>query len=402
MTDATPFPPAGSNPSPAHSQGPAPVPPVAGYPQGLPIPQGYGTPAPYPALPSALPVSPSEYHHFLRTPRARWWKGLLMILSFIVFYLGASVVLSVAAIGFDVATDRIDPNSLAQGQVTMTPALLLATNLAPALMIPASFLLQWAFFGQRPRWMHSVQGAFRWRLLARAAVVIVPLWAVYVLATIFLLPGLAPGVFTGESLALLVVVLLTTPLQSAGEEYGTRGLLTRAAGSWAADPRVALLLGTLLSALLFTVAHGAGDPWLISYYFVFAVGLSIVTWRTGGLEIPVLIHAVNNLFLFVLAISLGQDMSQAFERQDGAAGPSMLFAMGMIVVITVAVWLWSARNRIIRVFIPAEPVPALAEPMSGGPVDPSGQGYGDWPAQPLDGRPPTQPLDPRRQPPTQP
>ena len=36
---------------------------------------------------------------------------------------------------------------------------------------------------------------------------------------------------TGESIALLIIMLLTTPLQAAGEEYGTRGLIMRAAGS---------------------------------------------------------------------------------------------------------------------------------------------------------------------------
>jgi membrane protease YdiL (CAAX protease family) len=318
----------------------------------LPAEQPPGAASPtVPSWPlSTLPAAGAEYHHFLRTPKARWWQGLLLILTFVVLYLTLTLVLSVAAIAFDVATGRLDAGSLTQGRValTVTPALLLATNLAPALMIPASLMLQWGFFGQRPRWMHSVQGAFRWRLLARAAVFIVPLWAVYVVAVTLAFPPAGNGRFTSESVALLVVILLTTPLQAAGEEYGARGLLTRAAGSWAADPRLALLLGTVLSATVFTVAHGAGDPWLIVYYFVFAVSLSIVTWRTGGLELAVLIHGVNNVFLFVLSVSLGADMSQAFNRQNGVGGPSMLVAMAMMVLVAALVWVWAARQGVTR------------------------------------------------------
>ena len=44
-----------------------------------------------------------------------------------------------------------------------------------------------------------------------------------------------------------MIVVLTTPFQAAGEEYGARGLITRGAGSWFASPRAALLVGTLLS-----------------------------------------------------------------------------------------------------------------------------------------------------------
>ena len=306
--------------------------------------------------PSELPTGPAPYHHFLRTPRARWWKGLLLILSFVAIYLGLSIVLTIGAVSVDVAMGRVNSQDLLEGRLTMTPALLLATNLAPALMIPGSLLLQWAFFGQRPRWMHSVQGAFRWRLLLRAAVVIVPLWAAYVLLTTFVLAPPPTGRFTTESVVLLVIVVLTTPLQAAGEEYGARGLLTRAAGSWVADPRLALVLGTLVSAVLFTVAHGAGDPWLITYYFVFAVSLSVVTWRTGGLEVAVLVHAVNNVFLFVLLVSLGSDLSQTFNRQDGVAGPSMLVPMALLVLVAAVVWFWARRLDVVRTFTPPAPV----------------------------------------------
>lgn len=306
---------------------------------------------------SALPLRPQEYHHFLRTPRARWWKGALLSLSFVVLYLLVSLLLTVAAVAVDVARERVQLSSVLEGRLTLTPALMLATNLAPALMIPASMLLQWAFFGQRPRWLHSVHGGFRWRLLVRAATFVVPLWVVYVVLTTLLLPQSPTGAFTAESVAMLVVVVVTTPLQAAGEEYGARGLLSRAAGSWASDRRVALVVATAFSAVLFTVAHGAGDPWLISYYFVFAVALSLITWRTGGLEVAVLVHGVNNLFLFVLAVSLRSDLSQTFNRQNGVAGPSMLIAMGMMVLITVVVWWWADRTGVVRFSRPLPPIP---------------------------------------------
>ena len=54
-------------------------------------------------------------------------------------------------------------------RLELTPTLLLAVNLSNAASIPLSMLLQRAFFGQRGRWLSSVAGRFRWRVLGRAA-----------------------------------------------------------------------------------------------------------------------------------------------------------------------------------------------------------------------------------------
>ncbi len=334
-----------------------PQPPV-GAPQFPPEPPGYGSPAGYvqpgaaPAQVSPLPLTPVEYHQMLRTPRARWWKGLLAIVSFVAGYLLISLILQIGAIAIDVATGRIETSAVLAGKLTLTPVLLLSVNLTNACAIPLAMVLQRAFFGQRGRWLHSVVGRFRWRLFARSLIIVLPIWAAYLAVSTLVAPGATGSGLTGESVALLVVVVLTTPLQAAGEEYGARGLLMRAAGSWAADPRLALLIGTLMSAGLFMLAHGAGDPWLIVYYFIFGVGLSIVTWRTGGLEVAVLIHTVNNMVLFVVSILSGQDLSRALDRSEGTGGPEVLVPMGLMVVLVVGVWWLARRMNVDRTFTP--------------------------------------------------
>jgi len=156
---------------------------------------------------------------------------------------------------------------------------------------------------------------------------------------------------------LLGIVVLTTPLQAAGEEYGARGLLTRAAASWVADPRVALLVGTVLSSAVFMLAHGAGDPWLIVFYFLFGVGLCLVTWRTGGLEIAVLIHTVNNLVAFGTVILSGQDLSNVLDRSDGAGSAAVLVPMVTLAAVIAGVWWWAGRSKVQQTFRPMAPTP---------------------------------------------
>jgi membrane protease YdiL (CAAX protease family) len=324
-------------------------------PPGPPPTYGYApAPAPVPvrAKPDPLPAPGTEYHQSLRTGRNRWWKGALAIAALVVAYLVISTVLGLVAIAIDLATGRVSASSLQAGELTLTPLILLMTNLTNAALIPLSMLLQWLFWGQPVRWLHSIRGYLRWDLIKRTAVVIVPVFLVYVIASVFLFPSAPGGPFTTESLLLLVIVLFTTPLQAAGEEYGARGLITRAAGSWSANPAVALVIGTVVSAAIFCLAHGAGDRWLIFYYFFFGVAMSVVVWRTGGLEVAALIHTANNLFLFTIAIIMGQDLGAGLDRSEGAGGPWVLIPVLLLTGVTGWVWWWARRHRIERTYQP--------------------------------------------------
>ncbi|RYZ25208.1 MAG: CPBP family intramembrane metalloprotease, partial [Propionibacteriaceae bacterium] len=327
----------------------------------------YG-PAPLPAPPDPLPVEPVAYPQMLRTPRATRGRGVLMIVCFVVAYLVVSTVLQGAAIGWDVYRGRTSVDDLLAMRLDLTPTLLLSVNLTNAACIPLSMVLQRAFFGQRGRWLSSVAGRFRWGLLGRGALIVLPVWALYLL---FLLLAAPETVKTpsGTYLALLVIVLLTTPFQSAGEEYGARGLITRGAGSWFASPRTALLVGTLLSGAVFTLAHGAGDPWLIAFYFAFAVVLSLITWRTGGLELAVLLHAANNLVAFGGLVLLQQDTSSVFDRGAGSAGPTVLVPAVALLASAGLLWWWASRKNLQRTYMPEQAVPAL---------DPEATYVGPW------------------------
>jgi hypothetical protein len=195
------------------------------------------------------------------------------------------------------------------------------------------------------RSLFSVTGRFRWRWTGRLALVIVPVWAVYIGAS-FLLDPLQPVVIDGTTLLLLAVVVLTTPLQSAGEEFGFRGLVQRSAGSWFRSPRTAFVVSTVVSAGIFTAAHVAADPWLIAYYFVFGVSASLAARATGGLEAPVLVHVVNNVLLLVPVVLMGQ-MEQSFDRGVGAGGPFMLFPMAVcLAAAAISAW-WGRRHGVV-------------------------------------------------------
>jgi len=295
------------------------------------------------APPSVPEAAPLTYDHAL-SPVRGWWRGALAIVSFVVGFLIVSTVLGGAAIAVEVAMGNVTFDQLASGVVPLTPLVMLLNNLSLAACIPLAMLLQRAFFGVPMRSLSSVVGRFRWRWMGRLALIIVPVWIVYVGGSLLLEPS-GDVTIDGGVILMLAIVVLTTPLQSAGEEYGARGLILRSAGSWFRSPWLAFAVGVVISSSLFSLAHFAADWWLIAYYFVFGASAALAARGTGGLEAPVLIHATNNVLLFIPAVLFGQ-LSEGIDRSEGTGGPFMLIPMAMCLAAAgLSTW-WARRNTI--------------------------------------------------------
>ncbi len=333
---------------------PAPPPP----PTAWPVPS-------QPLKPSALPVTPHEYHEFFRAPRFRWWKPILSLGMFLGLCLLAAIVIPGIAIGFDLAAGRITMDDLTSGdpsrivKAVTTPLGFAANNIALALAIPFAGLTGWAVYGQRPRWISSITGGFRWPLLWRFALVALPIFVLSV-GVDMALGGVPEFRWNPDSVFLILVVLLTTPFQAAGEEYGVRGMVARSIGSWFGSRRLGLVVAAVLSSLLFMQLHGADNVWLNVYYFSVGMLCSVLVWRTGGLEAAVALHVCNNL-VGEITLPFG-GLEGMFDRGPTSAGPGILFQLGFTVAVTAGM-LWIARRQ--RLVRAAAPAARLPEELSG-------------------------------------
>lgn len=333
-----------------------------------PPPGSWPAPTPWVAAvptppPSAFPLQPTDHVRFLRTPRHRWWKSLLLLVTATTGFLAVTTVAVLVAYAIDLATGRVTMAELEdqfrRGDLTLTPATFLANNVGLALLIPLSGLLVWAFTGQRPRWLSSVVGGIRWRWLLIVAAALTPIWIV---ATGLGLVGSWREFRVGPDTALLVVgILLTQPFQASGEEYLFRGLGARAVGSFFAREKLALAAGAVLPSLAFMLAHGAGDPWLNLFYLVFGLSASWMTWRTGGLEAAIALHVVNNL---ASAVSLPfTDISNVMDRQAGVVqAVDIVPTLVTLVLGVVVVEVLTRRLRPARLGPPSGPRAVTGSP----------------------------------------
>ena len=261
----------------------------------------------HPGFPHA---EPTPYHLMLRTWSYVWWKPVIGILVAVSGMLLVAPLLLLPVLAAAVAVEGgsfVDKFEKAATLKTVDPAALLYLNVVIGSMILVTWFIIRVVHRMRPRWLTSVVPKMRWKLFG----ICLGLAVVALLAQILvgmLLPAGSGGDVTGKlndftlSTALgAVVVLLTTPLQAAGEEFLFRGYLLMAVGSLFRNRWVAIVL----TAAMFAFAHGGQNLPLFFDRFAFGLMAGWLVTRTGGLEAGIALHISNNLLAFGLALAYG-------------------------------------------------------------------------------------------------
>ena len=295
-----------------------------------------------------------EYHRVLAGSERRIGRGVLAILLLVVGMLVLGFLVSQTAALVDQQLGRTNPTA---GGTDVTPVHQAGNMLSLALLLPWSAVIQRWLYGVPGTSLHSVASRFRFDVFGRAVVFATPLWVLVVVVSTAV-PDQVPW-SSADLVAMFAVTIILTPLQAAGEEYGLRGLVFRVAGSWSRGPRAGLVVGILVSSVLFVALHLSPDPWRNLYYLAPALSFAIITWRTGGLEIAVAVHALNNTLLFGFDTVLHSDFPSLQERSAGGGNALLLVPTGALAVITTVVW-WRTRQ--------AGPAltPTVGEPVRGG------------------------------------
>lgn len=308
----------------AAAPAPAPAPPV-----------GSATSA-FAPLPDDEPLS---YVHQMRTEGYRWWRPLLALAAGLATFFVLSLVLSVLWVVLDpsLMSSSGDPDELD----LVAPVPMLIGNLMLAALIPATLVAtrvgHWRPMGK----LWSVTGRMRWGWLARASLVTLVVWGAYLVVSWVAFGGEGGGAERPSHWQwLIIITLLTTPLQAAGEEVAFRGGLLQGVGAWIKNPVVALVIGTVLSTALFALAHTSLDPWVLLDLGVMAAACCYLTWRTGGLEAAIALHVVNNLVIIILLTVIGGlESAYVTEETTSTAGDAGVSSVSTLIMTAILLWL---------------------------------------------------------------
>lgn len=263
----------------------------------------------------------TSYPLALRTPTYTWKKPVLGIL---VLLAGTLLVVPIALMpllaglvllqGGDFGTHW----NQALKEDPVTPGSLLYLNLTLAGLVLVAMFIVWVIHRLPVSELMSIKPGIRWKFFfVCLGISLIAIAAQFGVAAI--LPGDTngvsghPGPFSWITVGFIAVIVFSTPLQAMGEEYGFRGYAMQAFGSLTKSPWFAILL----SAALFTAAHGTQNVPLLVDRFAFGLLAGYLVLRTGGLEAGIALHVLNNLVAFGFALAFG-DITTALNTSSAS------------------------------------------------------------------------------------
>lgn len=272
--------------------------------------------------------------------RMSWWKALLAIVV-------PPVVLLVLQVGLYLLVGLVeggdDPLS-----PEITPLRFLAVNVSVGATGVLAVLLTARLAGVPWRGLLSSPRRFDARRLVRYLAVSALLVGCGFGVVALVAPD-APGWtrfgITGTTVAVVLIALLTTPLQAAGEELVYRSVALPAAASWVRAVRPALAVGLVVSSLSFAVSHGSTDPWLFGYFFGLAVLTGLMAVISDGIEAPVAFHVANNVIATVVNTVMADGEAFPLDRTTDTGNAAVLIPGAFAVAMVGVVWVTERRAR---------------------------------------------------------
>lgn len=272
-----------------------------------------------------------RYLDLARLGKNQWWRYALGVLVIAGFWLGLGLVpyaLLVRAEVFDPLYDYL--------AINLSIFIMLAGLAVTVKLIHRRTLLS----------LVTPDTRIDWRRVARAAAV----WGVLAAAIVVIEHVLFPDRYylsfnAGRFFPFLALVLVLTPIQSAAEELVFRGYLMQGLGLLTRRPA----LIAITSSLVFTAphlmnpeVHEHGVLIMAANYFVIGMLLATVTLRDGRLELAIGLHAVNNVFLALIANYEGSALMTESVFTARALDP--WYSLVTLIVGTLAFHWWMFRR----------------------------------------------------------
>jgi len=248
-----------------------------------------------------------NYLEVARAGKNEWWRYLIGYPFILFIWLFVGAVPFVILAGFILGDNNPATDLSPTGFVGIDPTLNFTVNMLTFVPFFFATLMAVAFLHRRPAqtlitsntridWNRLLMGFSAWFVISAALA--------FVEAVTH--PGRYQFTFEAKNYILFAIVcIILVPLQSSAEEFFFRGYLIQNIGLKLKNPWVL----SFLSGLLFTLPHLANPEvqeniYLVPlFYFFFGAFATYISLRDNGLELPLGMHAGNNLFtsLFVNA-----------------------------------------------------------------------------------------------------
>ena len=238
----------------------------------------------------------ADYITFPKTfEKYRWYKPILVfVLTIIIMSILSG--LTIAAFYKMVGPDFLRAVLYGGYEILVSPMAMFFMDLIIIMFIPSLYIASKVVKDRPFSSYSSSRGGWNFKLYFKALIIPMILFIVYMIAETAIK---GPEGTSNFSIAFLLLLFISVPLQCIAEEYMFRGFIMQTFGAWFKMP----VLAIVLQAILFTVCHQYNILGLFET-LVTGLGFGFLAWKTNGLEISSALHTANN-FAVGLFVMLG-------------------------------------------------------------------------------------------------
>ena len=264
-----------------------------------------------------------DYITFPRTfENYKWYKPLIVIILTFIIMLIISGIITFAS--YQILGREFLVGTIGNGIDSLNSAeSIFFADLNIIMFIPSLYIAS-KIVNDRPFSSYSSsRGGWNFKLYLKALIIPLILYIIYMAAESIILAK-KPSI--NFSIAFLLVIFISIPLQSIAEEYIFRGLLMQTLGSWSKIPVLALVL----QAIIFGLFHGYNSLGLIE---TITMGLvcGYFAWKTNGIEVCSAIHSANNMSIGIF-VMLGLHTSTS-SPQLMSVLPTVIFLIVLAAIL---------------------------------------------------------------------
>jgi membrane protease YdiL (CAAX protease family) len=278
------------------------------------------------------PPSTERYLDLAQQGRNAWWRYALGAVTIAFFWLVLGYAPYLLLVGAGVSDQLLEYLAVNFSIFMMLAGLVLTVKL-----IHGRPLLSLVTPDAHVDWRRVWQSALAWAVIAAVIVVIENL----------LYPDRYYLSFDpGRFLVFLAIVLVLTPIQTTAEELVFRGYAMQGLGLLTRRPALIAVASSLIFTaphLLNPEVHQYGVLIMAANYFVIGMLLATITLRDGRLELAMGLHAVNNVFLALVANYEGSALTT--ESIFTARELDPVYSLVTMIIGTLVFHQWMFRRR---------------------------------------------------------
>lgn len=264
-----------------------------------------------------------DYITFARTfENYKWYKPLLVfIISFVIMFILVGILTTVV---YQILGIENLISTFGKGIESLNnPETIIFTDLCLFMFIPSLYIAS-KIVNDRPFSSYSSsRGGWNFKLYLKALIIPLILYLIYFVVESIVFGKKASINF---SIAFIIAIFITVPLQCIAEEYMFRGLILQTLGSWIKIP----LLAVVLQAIIFGLFHGYNSLGLIE---TITMGLvcGYFALKTNGIEVSSAVHSANNMGVGIF-VMLGLHTSTS-SPQLNTVLPGIIFMIVMAAIL---------------------------------------------------------------------